>query len=462
MSEEKIIEKLGDISPEYVREAREARPKRRPIIRAAAIAAAALIAVVGIGALVKSALPFGGTKGDGKDAEKSVYSGDGLIMAGKTVFLCAEDRWESAKTVKSIEPFVSLINPELMKETDGNVVWSPASVYTALGMLAECADGDTLKEILSVLGAESAKDVRENAAAMIKAETIDEEGSVISIDNSLWLNRKYGFDTNVLKTLSESFRVSSYWVDPGEERFSKALRSWLDSVTAGFLKDEVQRTGLDPEMLFSIYSVCFYRSAWHECYDGSLSFEGAFRSPFGETPCSFMRKRDQNMRCAFRDGFSAVYESTRAGGVLLMLPDEGVSVEEMLVRGGYDLIFDRSSEFSLYSVDLTVPKLDVFSNTDLMPALKAAGLKTCFVPGSGDVSPLTGEPLFVSEISHSARLTTDEEGVTAAAFTAITAPGAAPPSDDHAVFVFDRPFVMVVTGRSGTPLLIAVINVPND
>jgi serine protease inhibitor len=68
----------------------------------------------------------------------------------------------------------------------------------------------------------------------------------------------------------------------------------------------------------------------------------------------------------------------------------------------------------------------------------------------------------VSEISHSARLTTDEEGVTAAAFTAITAPGAAPPSDDLAVFVFDRPFVMVVTGRSGTPLLIAGINVPND
>ena len=462
MNEEKIIEELGDISPEYVREAREAGPKRRPIIRAAAIAAAALIAVVGIGALIKTALPFGGTKGIGTDGEKSFYSGDGLIMAGKTVFLNSEKRWESAKTAESIEPFVSHINSELMKETDGNVVWSPASVYTALGMLAECADGDTLKEILSVLGADSVNDVRKNAAAIIKAETLDEEGSVVSIENSLWLNSKYGFDTNVLNTLSESFNASSYWADPKDERFSRALRSWLDSASAGFLNEEAQSYGLDPDMLFSIYSVCFYKSAWRGLYNEALTYEGAFRSPSGETPCSFMRKRDQNMFCAFREDFSAVYENTRTGGVLLMLPDEGVSVEEMLGRGGYDMIFDRSPDLSQYSVDLTVPKLDVFSNTDLIPVLRRAGVKTCFVPGAGDVSPLTGESLFVSEISHSARLATDEEGVAAAAFTAVTVPTTDEPSDDHAVFVFDRPFVMVILGRSGTPLFIAVINVPND
>ena len=46
----------------------------------------------------------------------------------------------------------------------------------------------------------------------------------------------------------------------------------------------------------------------------------------------------------------------------------------------------------------------------------------------------------------------DEEGVTAAAYTAMSASDAAMPPEDEVDFVLDRPFLFVLTNEDGLPL----------
>ncbi|MBR7136536.1 MAG: serine protease, partial [Clostridia bacterium] len=70
------------------------------------------------------------------------------------------------------------------------------------------------------------------------------------------------------------------------------------------------------------------------------------------------------------------------------------------------------------------------------------------------------EGIFVSAIDHAARVTVDEEGVTAAAFTEIAlAGGAAAPSDEVDI-TLDRPFLFVITGINGTPLFAGTVCEP--
>ena len=71
-----------------------------------------------------------------------------------------------------------------------------------------------------------------------------------------------------------------------------------------------------------------------------------------------------------------------------------------------------------------------------------------------------GEPIAVSQAAHAARVTVDEEGCTAAAFTVISAATGTPMVEEEADFVLDRPFLFCITGESGLPLFVGVVHTP--
>ena len=70
------------------------------------------------------------------------------------------------------------------------------------------------------------------------------------------------------------------------------------------------------------------------------------------------------------------------------------------------------------------------------------------------------EKLFVSQVQHDVRVAIDEEGVTAAAYTAMSASDAAMPPEDEVDFVLDRPFLFVLTNEDGLPLFAGIVEQP--
>ena len=95
-------------------------------------------------------------------------------------------------------------------------------------------------------------------------------------------------------------------------------------------------------------------------------------------------------------------------------------------------------------------------------ALRALGVTDVFDAGKADFSPLTdkADAIFLSQAKHSARVTIDEEGVVAAAYTVMVACGAALPPDERVEFTLDRPFLFAVTGESGEILFAGIVNTP--
>lgn len=472
MNEEKILENMGDISPEFVKEARGRAKKRRPTLAVAAPIAAAVLVLIGAGILLGKLLPMA-SKGAEAPRGPETHQNDkdltpeyGLIMEGKIVLLDPAKRRESVQNVTTIEGFTKRLNSELMSSSEGNVVWSPASVYIALGMLGETAKGDSLEELLAALGSESLAAVRNNVISLLLSESVNEENTHVELASSLWLNNKYSYDPEILGRLSEDYAASFYRGDPSDAGFADMLRSWLNKATDGLLGRSVENVKLAPDTVVSLISAICYRSPWRAPYSEQRTEQDVFHAEDGEITCDFLHRYEAVHEVYEGAGFVAVCEETEDGSVWYMLPDEGVSIEDMLDGGGYDFMFSKKNECESVCVNLTVPKLDVCADTDLIPTLKTMGVRTCFDPINADFTALVGEGLFVSSAVHSARIVTDEKGVLAAAYTKIdAAPGSASapdPPERIIDIILDRPFVMFVTGTSGQPLFIGVIRTPSN
>jgi serpin B len=94
-------------------------------------------------------------------------------------------------------------------------------------------------------------------------------------------------------------------------------------------------------------------------------------------------------------------------------------------------------------VELTMPKFNLEYELPLTERLKSWGMVKAFDKEQSDFSPLSGDRgLYVGDTFHSAKLSVDEEGVEAAASTAI----AVPVSDSLTVppLRLDRPFVFFI------------------
>ena len=149
-----------------------------------------------------------------------------------------------------------------------------------------------------------------------------------------------------------------------------------------------------------------------------------------------------------------------------LLPDEGVSPEELLA-GGAALDFLRApaewENAKEVTVHLSVPKFDVRSDLDLISGLQAMGITDVFDATTSDFTPLMdgAEGLSVTQAQHAARVTIDEEGCTAAAYTVImVGEGAEMPPEEEVDFVLDRPFLFAITDGGGLPLFVGVVNRP--
>lgn len=369
----------------------------------------------------------------------------------------------------ALDDYVRAALPAMLSGADGkNAVCSPVNVYMALSMLAEVTDGDTRAQILALLGADSIETLRETAGN-VWAANYQNDGAVTSIlADSLWLSDSMDYNANTLARLADSYYASAYRGEMGSEAFNEALRSWINEQTGGLLKDSTDGLSLTPETVLALASTIYFRAKWGSEFSKSATADGIFHAPDGDVTHEFMHETMESTYYA-ADNFAAVGKYLEGSGSMwFLLPDEGVTPEELLSDdGAVDFLLSRESAESKYEskymiIDLSVPKFDVSADTDLSAALRALGVTDVFDANAADFSPLTDDSdgIFLSQARHAARVTIDEEGVVAAAYTVMMACGAAMPPDERVDFTLDRPFLFAVTGTSGEILFAGIVNTP--
>ena len=353
---------------------------------------------------------------------------------------------------------------------DGNTVCSPVSVYLALGMLSEITEGTSRQEILDALGADSVEALRAQANRVWNALYNDDGSYTLGLAASVWLRDDTDYVTAPLERLAESYYASSYRGEMGGGDYNGFLQKWLNAHTGGLLEDAANGVDLDADTALALATTVLFKDKWDAGFNPKRTDTGVFHAPAGDTACEFMHN-SSDAWYSWSDKFSAVRQDFEYGGTMrLLLPDEGVSVEEILADPAAvsyltDTV-DRDAVGSKYlKVNLSLPKFDVTENGEIGPKLKALGVTEVFDRAKADFSPVMGEDLtpennvFLSQILHAARVSIDEEGCVGAAYTVAAMSGSAEPPDDEVDITFDRPFLFTVT-NNGVPVFAGIVNKP--
>lgn len=376
-------------------------------------------------------------------------------------------RREQATVENALDPFFAATMAEFLQDDAGeNRVYSPLNLYMALAMLAETADGESREQILALLGADSIDALRQQAGAVWRANYQNDGATTSILANSLWMNQDADYNAKTVERLAETYYASSFRGEMGSGEYSRALRDWLNAQTGGLLADAVDGVELSPETVLALASTIYYRAKWEDEFWEDETETGVFYAESGEIECDFMHQELFYNPYYWGERFTAVSKWLSDGGQMwLILPDEGVELQTLLADQEVWQFVTANGEWANRQdvrVNLAMPKFDVSGRQDLCEGLKRLGVTDCFDASAADFSPLMddAEGIFVSAIDHAARVTVDEEGVTAAAFTEIALAGGAAAPSDEVDFTLDRPFLFVITGINGTPLFAGTVCEP--
>ena len=344
---------------------------------------------------------------------------------------------------------------------DRNAVYSPVSLYAALGMLTELTDGETKQQVMDLLGVSDSEALRQWTKALWQQLCYDEQDSALRLGNAAFLNENMAFHKEPLDVLAEDYYASSYQLPMGSKAADQAIAAWLDQQTNDLLVEDTGAIKTKEIDLLRLYNTIYYKAAWRAEFSGGATEKDIFTAADGtEQRTDFMHISLAGSPVARGEGYRRASLYLKDGGrMTFYLPDEGVTVEELLQRENFlqeaeDLLVDALE----VRVNWSVPKFDIHASLELNDALRALGVTDAFDKAAADFTPLTDTGAVVSSVMQAARVRIDEEGMEAAAYTEIIVePTAAePPPCSEEEMNLNRPFLFAIW-KDGAPLFIGTV-----
>lgn len=351
---------------------------------------------------------------------------------------------------------------------------SPISVYLAMAMVTEGANGVTQAELLKLLGCETVEDLRGVCGALLKALSIDEEESTLDVHNSLWMAQSIDgqpvtFREAFLGALADTYGSEANTVEFGKLSAAKQIADWITEQTRGKIKVTPDAMNFSPDTLAVLINTIYLKDAWSDPFD-VMNTEPDIFTGIGENgeateiKADFMRRFDQNVTVTQGDGWLRYRVYLRAvGWVSFVLPDEGLDLDRLL---GSPEAIEKLLHAGIpktCNVSLRIPKFSFQDKMELAEVLASLGLEHCF-GAEADFSAMSDVPAAISDVLQESFIGVDENGVEAAAYTMITmkATGFFNPVELETVeFHLTRPFFYAIESYDGTLLFVGTVTTPN-
>lgn len=362
------------------------------------------------------------------------------------------------ENVPDLVPFSAETAQTLFLGRNENTVYSPVSLYMALAMLEEATGGSTRQQIADLLNTEQFS----AAGNALWRMTYQNGLGQTTPANSLWVGEKYPVQPLFTQRLADIYYADSFSVPMGTSAADTAMQAWLNKHTGNLLEKEVSQLSTKQETALALLSTLYFHHNWSEAFPASRTENDLFTLVDG-TIFSTPFMHDEGAGAWHQgEGYVSVDRHFQEGGKMrLVLPDEGILPQELLSKPGTvtDMLTAQQEQRSM--IHWSVPKFDVSGSLELSNQLKALGITDVFRQGKADFSPALGEvQATLDSVQQAARVQIDENGCTAAAFTALMADSTAMPPDSVLDFNLNRPFLFIILSDTGLPLLIGTVYEP--
>lgn len=359
-------------------------------------------------------------------------------------------------------------------EAEENLVFSPCSISSCLGMARAGAAGTTAAQMDAVMHYTLGQDllhetfgqfaenlVAENSLAPPVVAGEQEVELTTAIANGGWLQQNYGIADEYVSVLQEQYRAGISFVDFSADfdEIDDEINSWADNQTNRKIPKLVGESDVTADTRLVLVNTVYLKGSWRTPFDERMTQERAFYTATGQELRVPMMRRTGSFSYAADDLVQAVSLPLVSGtlSLVVILPRPGAfdRVEAALSAGGLHALVHAQEQTE---VCCTLPRFAVRFRRSLNEDLQALGMTDAFGPAA-DFSCITGGPneLFISFVIHEAVIEVQEKGIEAAAATAVgieaTASPESPNPDPPVEFTADRPFFFLVHDNASDAVL---------
>ena len=390
-------------------------------------------------------------------------------LSGPVSLSAMVDKKAAPETLSPDDPAfraVGDLGKELLLASDGeNPVISPLSVWIALAMAAEGADGATAEEFRTLLGGDA--ETLEKAAAALEKNLRDgnDEENIFSTANSAWVDDKSEIRKSYLEALVSAFGADVFSANLPSKETLDAVNAWVSEKTRGLIPSMLGDP-LPPETALVLINTLYMKAKWAFPFDFEGTWDQEFR-PAGKDAVTVPFMHSVRYTPFFEDkDFTGVVLPYRNGAEYIALKPLGIGAEELLKSLSGEKIASLSSSAAERKVSLALPKLESECTVDMTPVLPSLGISSAFDQEEADFSRMgfgaDGANLYLGKVLQKVKIIVDEEGTEAAAATMIAVSGATAVEEQPVEMTFDEPFVyLIVEPETGVPLFMGIVTDPS-
>lgn len=402
----------------------------------------------------------------------------GFLLLSLLLFLisCAsDDKKKEAPDVSSIDDeqieTMSHANNTLgfstlteLHEEEENVFLSPTSLYSALLLAYNGADGKTKEAFSELLEMKDLTDEEVNKTMYALADRLLKDTDEIEVTsaNSLWLADTYNFQSDYKKAMETYFDAQIETIDKADDRSVDKINDWVKKGTNEKI-EEIIEAPLQSNFVALLVNVLYFNGNWQHEFPEDATSDDTFYAKDEEIELAFMQLEEE-LAYMENDDVEAVRLPYGEGEMQMeiYLPKEDKDLTEFIASTLPEHRADWQDAFEKTTGTVHMPKFELEYDIVLNDALQALGIEDAF-SDQANFSKLVeeSEALRISEVKQKTFLDVSEKGTEAAAATSVEIVETSAVIEEPFEMKVNRPFVFAITDvETDTILFLGKIEEP--
>jgi len=374
----------------------------------------------------------------------------------------------SNKNVAPTLPFaLGLLKSEVAAKSGENVLISPLSVSTALGMTANGARDNTLTGITKALGLSGNDLGLINASYSSLLARLKRPGLGVTLDiaNGIFSRQGVAFYEAFLNANRDHFAAEVKAMDFNLEATVEWLNTWCSDKTNKKIPSVIKGPIEASTIMFLLQAV-YFKGDWTVKFDKALTKVEDFFGAAGKLRQPLMYRQDEmahgnDWKDNNYEFVSLPFGDSKEVRMVVYLPTAGKAVEDVLATLTSESLAQHAKQSYGSHGELWLPHIDITYENKLKASLQALGMVDAFT-GAANFGGMRPVPptVFVKDVTHKTMFKVDEIGAEAAAVTSVEM-GFESVHVPYAMRV-DRPFLtFIVDSETEAALFAGVINDPS-
>ena len=355
-------------------------------------------------------------------------------------------------------------------EENENIFYSPYSIFSALVMTYEGAQGQTAKEMKSLFYFPDNEILRSGFADIYS--TINDEGRNYELrtGNALWIKEDYELLDEYTQTVEDYYGGKSTNLDfrNQNEVSRQTINKFIEEQTNDRIKNLIPENHLPKDTKLVLTNAIYFLGNWKYEFDPEKTREEDFWiTPDESIGVEMMTMSPDVARFNYteNDELQMIELPYEGGGVsmFIILPENEINdISHKLNNDEVEELMDEMRRRELS--EISIPKFEIETDYNLNNVLSSMGMPSAFSEGTADFSGITGgRDLFIDSVLHKAFIEVDEEGTEAAAATGVVMRPTSAPSQPPPSFIANNPFVFFIRdNKTETNLFAGIVKDPTE